>query len=580
MMRSAVYLLVGALSAVLASGCGSTGRHASRTAEDTRQSTSPQVLDGFYTAQLAKLKNDPEAAYVALSKALDTSPDAAGLLFELGRLDHEQGRVEAAWDRFEAAIKQEPENRWFRKALGELALEIGQYKTAIVHFQWIVDHVPEDETAYEPLIIAYTAVGQVDGVFETIDQVEAVFGPDPYWSHLRWEMREKFGLELDMQAVYEAIYAENPDDLEALFDLLSYFESTGQISELETALDLAMERCSTCGALHMLKAIRETNNGHLIEAHAMLIYGLSHLESEDPIDAVHVCELWINTARPLPALKGKLSMLIDALIDAQPGTSAPYFLKGQNLVLDAQYGEAADALLTCFSLAQDQPEPLKIAVELLIEADRLNEAISAAEEGVAFFPMLPEFQLGLARSHRELGHFEEALAACAAGWPLVIDDESLHLQFGEVKASSHLALDQLDQAWNAYETLIVRVPNSPWVHNNFSYELAVRGLRLERALELVIVAAKIIQEDAAIEDTYAWVLYQQGKFEAALGWVEKALIHDEEKNGRAGGTLLDHAGDIAWALGQVDKALDFWLQALESGAEVESVTKKIDAARE
>lgn len=581
-LSSVLFLGFSLISGFGFSGCGGAGKHLASSGDDggDRNPTSPQVLDGFYAAQLAKLKDDPETAYEALSKALETDPEAAGLLFELGRMDQDFGRVEAAWDRFEVAIKLEPENRWFRQALAELALEIGQYKTAIEHFEWILDHAPHDQTVYELLIDAYAARRDIDGVLETIDRVERVFGADPYWTQLRLETQKMFGKELDFREIYEAQHAENPADIEMLFQLLGFYESQGLIVELEATLDRAMVRCPTCGAYQMLKAIHVINTGHLTEAHVLLLNGLSHLGDDDPVDAVHISELWINTARPLPALDGLHLVLIEALIEALPGEARPHFLKGKHYVQHELYSEAADAFLACAALAEDQPESLGIAVELLLESGRVTEAIAAAEEGMLLFPMLPRFHLGLAQAHSELGHFEQVVQACQSGWPLVIDDENMHRRYGELKARALLSLARHEEAWRAYERLVLLVPNSPWVQNNYAYELAIHGERLDRALELVEFASTQIPGDAAIEDTYAWVLYKRGAFAEAQVWVDLATTHDLEKRGRVGSALLEHAGDIYLALGQAAEAEAFWQRALEAGGEVERLTAKIASARD
>ena len=206
----------------------------------------------------------------------------------------------------------------------------------------------------------------------------------------------------------------------------------------------------------MLKAIHVINTGHLTEAHVLLLHGLSHLGDDDPVDAVHISELWINTARPLPALDGLHLVLIEALIEALPGEARPHFLKGKHYVQHELYSEAADAFLACAALAEDQPESLGIAVELLLESGRVTEAIAAAEEGMLLFPMLPRFHLGLAQAHSELGHFEQVVQACQSGWPLVIDDENMHRRYGGPMS-----------AW--FCSFLIRLGYKTTTHTNWPY---------------------------------------------------------------------------------------------------------------
>lgn len=60
--------------------------------------------------------------------------------------------------------------------------------------------------------------------------------------------------------------------------------------------------------------------------------------------------------------------------------------------------------------------------------------------------------------------------------------------------------------------------------------------------------------NATYEDTYAWVLYKQGKFDKAKEWQEKALA----SQGSDEGVLLEHDGDILFKLNDKEGALTQW----------------------
>ncbi|HOZ83717.1 MAG TPA: tetratricopeptide repeat protein, partial [Bacteroidia bacterium] len=62
-------------------------------------------------------------------------------------------------------------------------------------------------------------------------------------------------------------------------------------------------------------------------------------------------------------------------------------------------------------------------------------------------------------------------------------------------------------------------------------------------------------------DTYGWILYQEGKYDEAKKWIEKAM----ENGGENSGTILEHYGDILFKLNQSDKAFEYWKKAKQSG---------------
>ena len=71
-------------------------------------------------------------------------------------------------------------------------------------------------------------------------------------------------------------------------------------------------------------------------------------------------------------------------------------------------------------------------------------------------------------------------------------------------------------------------------------------------------------DNASFEDTYGWILYEQKKYTEALEWLHKAEAHGGENNG----TILEHIGDAYFRSGNVDKAMEYWKKAKESGNEV------------
>jgi tetratricopeptide (TPR) repeat protein len=80
---------------------------------------------------------------------------------------------------------------------------------------------------------------------------------------------------------------------------------------------------------------------------------------------------------------------------------------------------------------------------------------------------------------------------------------------------------------------------------------------------------------ASYQDTYAWILYQQSKYEKALEWVLKAL----ENGGDKSGVIVEHYGDILFKLGEEAKALEQWELALQLGDHSDELTKKVETKK-
>jgi tetratricopeptide (TPR) repeat protein len=73
-------------------------------------------------------------------------------------------------------------------------------------------------------------------------------------------------------------------------------------------------------------------------------------------------------------------------------------------------------------------------------------------------------------------------------------------------------------------------------------------------------------------DTYAWALYQGGKYNEAKIQIDKAIENGGDKNA----VILEHCGDILYKTGETEKALEYWQKAKNTGKGSVFLEKKIN----
>jgi len=126
----------------------------------------------------------------------------------------------------------------------------------------------------------------------------------------------------------------------------------------------------------------------------------------------------------------------------------------------------------------------------------------------------------------------------------------------------------------AYDEAIKLDSNNVTVLNNAAYYLALQKKNLEKAAEYSRRSNELEPSSGTFQDTYAWVLFQQGKYQEALPWIEKAI-----KNSEPSGVLFEHYGDILFKVGKNKEAVKQWEKALTmadgSSIDKEKLKKKI-----
>ncbi len=131
-------------------------------------------------------------------------------------------------------------------------------------------------------------------------------------------------------------------------------------------------------------------------------------------------------------------------------------------------------------------------------------------------------------------------------------------------------LKNFDEAVAAFEKVLEIKPDHAPSLNYLGYMLAEKGIKLDYAQGLIEKALKSNPNNGAYLDSYGWVLYQKGKYKEALDNLLKAYKEIDSDP-----TVLEHIGDTYSALGNREKAVEFWKKALEENPDNESVREKL-----
>ena len=139
-------------------------------------------------------------------------------------------------------------------------------------------------------------------------------------------------------------------------------------------------------------------------------------------------------------------------------------------------------------------------------------------------------------------------------------------------AEAYYRLDDYERSDSLFESLISEEPDNYMLLNNYSYYLAERGEKLEKAKAWSSEVVKNNAENATFLDTYAWVLYKLESFEEA----EKYILAALDKGGENDPEVNEHAGDIQTALESYQIAVSYYLKAIILGGDKQTLEVKID----
>jgi tetratricopeptide (TPR) repeat protein len=134
-----------------------------------------------------------------------------------------------------------------------------------------------------------------------------------------------------------------------------------------------------------------------------------------------------------------------------------------------------------------------------------------------------------------------------------------------------------NDAETALRQVLVLEPTNPNALNYLGYLLAMRGDKLDEAVQLVRKALEAEPDNGAYLDSLGWAHFKRGDLAEAekyLGAAAQRMPSNSE--------VQDHLGDVFARRGRVDDAIAAWNRALSGDGEdvdLAAVRRKIDEAR-
>ncbi len=130
--------------------------------------------------------------------------------------------------------------------------------------------------------------------------------------------------------------------------------------------------------------------------------------------------------------------------------------------------------------------------------------------------------------------------------------------------------DRIDRAEADLRRILVTDPDNVAALNALGYTLADRTTRYQEALELIGRARAADPGQAAIIDSYGWVLYRLGRVEEALVELRRAynLMKDPE--------VAAHLAEVLWFNGQKEEARRFFDEAIKLDPDNRSLQRALE----
>ncbi len=526
------------------------------------------------------LKGNDAAAYELLCRALELNPDGAESLSRLAYYVTDTAKVVSM---LKHAIAVAPENATYRLQLVYSYLQRTEYDSAIAVLRTAIDR---EDYPVDDLWMLYRLQGQ-QGYYEaagkTLDRLERLEGGDEYFSYERIRLYLSAGQPEEAYKVVENLCEENPTELRYFMLLASLYLDNGRADE-GYAICREVQAKEPGNKLAQIWLLSYYEQQHDTTAfYAMLDSVIRNPEVENAtrlqLLAGHVGAYRNDTT---PQTVGRILSLFRCALSFPQDDSSLAELWEQYMMYAHQPDDSVKvALYKNLSITPDNSAARTRLLLRLIEDDDGESIISLCREGELYNPTHLHYYLyeALALAQKKLD--QEAIEVLLRGLEYKADNP----KDGNLISSMYAVLGDLfhsekrkEESYAAYDSCLVYNPDNLGCLNNYAYFLSLDRVRLDEAERMSLRTVRKDSLNPTYLDTYAWILYETGRYEQARLYIDETLKYVDETEDNS--SIYDHAGDIYLKCGLTREAVDFWNQALrmttdaDERKEIESKIKK------
>lgn len=520
-----------------------------------------QVQFYFFEGTAAKSIGQWDKAEQGFLRALSIDPTNATCAYEAARMALQSGDARRALEHGRKAVALNPLNPWFLKLLAQLEQNNALNQEAIKTLKYLTtlgeEHALE---AWENMGMIHLQLQEYPKALQCYQEIEKIVGPQ---AEILEQKKTLYVLmnrkELAVKEMQRLI-ALYPDELTYKLSLVQMHSEWGQYAQALSLIEEALKGNDTgnwprlyLAASELLYALRQPENAEKRFIDALETKGLGSeellqgmfrmLERQGENQASR--EAWLRRA-----------------LKAYPQVSLLYALLGESLMKQDRGQDAAEQYRMALSLPSVSVEYViwQQYQSCLLNLQLMDSLEAVSRRALDLYPSQGAnyFFLGISlqRNRKE----DEAATTLRSGLTYIADQPELEAQFhimlGDIehRRANHAESDR------CYGKALRLQPDNSLVLNNFAYYLSLRRENLDSALAMSQRATLEEPSNASYQDTYAWVLYQMGRYEQALAPIQMALQNSPTNNA----TLLEHYGDILFRLNRTEEAKTQWLKASES----------------
>ncbi len=479
-----------------------------------------------------------------------------------------------------AAYQLDSLNKWYSETYAQALARSGDFVGARKLYAKGIEREPQNLSNYIMVAMLYRQVGEPEAAIAILDSAELRTGKNSYTTQIKRELLLAAGES--QKAIDEAVQMTQiePQEVEHRMVLAGLYTSTKQdsLAREQYAVVLKLEPSSP----EVLNTVMQ----YYIERGDMLNYfatlKLLYRSEQESLDN-KIATFGRLTAEKSFYAKNFFSIneLATQLYLLYPTEKRVVELYAKHLIASGSLDKALELYKLHSADCPAQYDYFKNIIDIESYRQRVDSVELYTNRAIELFPDRHELHLSLSNLYAYTKRYDEAIESYKEVEKSLSSDTLRSSVWGYIGDNYHQkslgeglsrrkAKSLMRQAYKSYERALELNASNPLVLNNYAYFLSLEGRELERALNMAGQAVALAEGNSTYLDTYAWVLYQLGRYEEAKRTMRQVIALDTTGSAE----IQFHYAEILAALGEDFMAEVYYDKALKLGYDAATIAAK------
>ncbi len=504
----------------------------------------------FQEAMRQKLANKYDAAIDLFDYCHQLDPSSGAVLYELSELYRYVKNDSLAIHALEDACKLYPKNYWYKNRLVTLYLESRRTDEALKTVEDMARLFPEKEEVLWMLHDLYESKNDYANMVKVLDKIEVKEGKSEKLSMMKFGLFVQMNDEKRAFEEMEKLADEYPNDLRYQVVIGDLYLDAGKKEEALKQYKMVEAQDSTNMTLLLSMANFYHQEGDEVRYQEYISKVLTHKDVDD-VTRVRMLGVLVRENLDTHADSTYLLALFDKVLQEPQEHTDILELKVR--YMDTKKMPVEDQKPILRRILEIDPEhdmARHMLLKYAVEENDHQSIVNICKPAVEYNADSPVFYFYMGVEYYLIDEKEKSMDALRSGLNRVENEMDEENRF-KIRTHSYALLGDIyhqlgqdDKAFQAYDSCLIYNKNDAMVLNNYAYYLSLKKKDLQRAEEMSRLSNELEPDNATYLDTYAWVLFQQKRYDEAKQYMDKVVELMERDGEEMSDDVQDHIKQI------------------------------------